>query len=388
MAPSTAAADQAPPPPPTGSLADLARVFLRISLLGFGGPNAHIALMLDEVVERRKWLTREHFLQLVAVTNLLPGPNSSEVAIHIGHVRHGVRGGLVAGLAFTLPTFVIVVGLSALYFRYGTLPAVDALFAGLNPFIVSIILVAGWRLGRAAVTDAGTVALALAGVLVVLFASGGEVLAMLAAGIVGWFLYGRRARAPGAGALLLVPALASEAGEQASQLAALFWTTLWTGSVLFGGGYMLVALIEPVVVERYAWLTSQQFLDGIALTQSVPGPIVMMVAFIGYAVAGVLGAAVATVGIYLPSFLAVFGAAPLLERWRAKDDVRAVLRGVNATCAGAILGAGLVLAVPAVPDVFAAALVIAGIAAQLAFDVRPIWLVAAGAAFGLVRVFL
>lgn len=388
---------------------ELARVFLRISLLGFGGPNAHLALMLDEVVEKRRWVTREHFLHLLGVTNLLPGPNSSEVAIHIGYTQRGWRGGLTTGLAFVAPAFVIVVLLSFLYFRFGTLPAVEGLFWGLKPVIVAIILGAGWKLGRAAVTDGRLLALALGGIAVAVFLDGWEVTAMAAGGLIGWITYRRTVRpdevpAGDADAQAVVPPEEPENAEErrpalvvlplgalaagVGELGRLFWVTLWTGSVLFGGGYMLVALLQPYVVETYGWLTTQQFLDGIALTQAVPGPIVTLVAFVGYAVAGVPGAAVATVGIYLPSFAAVFLVAPHLEHWRRLDWVRAALKGVNAVVAGAILGVALTLIPPAVPDVWAALLLAGAMVAVFRFGVGALWLVLAGLMAGLGRTLL
>jgi len=396
---------------PRVSLRDLARVFLRISLLGFGGPSAHIALMLDEVVEKRRWVTREHFLELVAVTNLLPGPNSSELAIHLGYTQRGVRGGLASGLAFLLPTFVIITVLSALYFRLGALPAVEGLFWGLKPMIVAIIMAAGFKLGRAAVSDALLGALAALGVVVAIWLQGGELAAMAAGGLVGWIAYGRDRPAAndgaGTGPLGAAPALLLLAGSAAAKktpllkipmlalpmipalalgtIGKLFWLTLWTGSVLFGGGYMLVALIEPYVVGQYGWLTAGQFLDGIALTQSAPGPIVMLVTFVGYAVAGVAGATVATVGIYLPSFAAVFVVAPFLERWRRIDALRAVLKGVNAVAAGAIIGVAVALGRTAVPDVIALVLLAAALVASLRFGVGAAWLVVAGLLAGLTK---
>lgn len=385
---------------------ELARVFLRISLLGFGGPNAHLALMLDEVVEKRRWLSREHFLHLIGLTNLLPGPNSSEVAIHVGYTQRGWRGALVTGLSFLAPTFVFVVLLSFLYFRYGALPAVEGVFWGLKPVIVAIILGAGWKLGRTAVTDGKLLALALGGLGVALFLSRWEVVAMAAGGAIAWFLYREKPAGPAPPgdadtgavvppelppeapperrpALVLLPvgALALGAGE----LGRLLWLTLWTGTVLFGGGYMLVALLQPYVVEQYGWLTSRQFLDGIALTQAVPGPIVTLVAFVGYGVAGLPGAAVATFGIYLPSFVAVLAVAPFLERWRNVDWVRTVLKGVNAVVAGAILGVALTLVPPAVPDLWAGLLLAGALVAVFRFGVGAIWLVLAGLAVGVLR---
>lgn len=396
---------------------ELARVFLRLSLLGFGGPNAHIALMLDDVVERRRWISREHFLQLLGITNLLPGPNSSEVVIHIGYTQRGWRGGLVTGLAFLAPTFVFVVALSALYFRYGTVPAVAGIFWGLEPAIVAVILGAGWKLGRAAVTDAKLAALALGGVLVAIFLDRWEVLAMALGGVAGWMLYHRGGRGTSprnepdretstapepketptesgherekkerhSSLLLLQLGLV---GASLGELGRLFWLMLWTGSVLFGGGYMLVALLEPYVVDSYGWLTSNQFVDGIALTQAVPGPIVTLVAFIGYGVAGIPGAALATAGIYIPSFAAVFLVAPYVERWRRIEWVKAVLRGVNAVVAGAIVGVALTLVPPSVPDPWAGVILVAALVATFAFSVGPIWLVLAGLAAGALRTLL
>lgn len=383
---------------------ELARVFAGISLLGFGGPNAHLALMLDEVVERRRWVTREHFLHLVAVTNLLPGPNSSEVVIHVGYTQRGWRGGLVSGLAFVAPTFVFVVALSAFYFRYGAVPAVEQIFWGLKPVIVAIILVAGWKLGRTAVTDLPLLIMAAGGLAVAVWLDRWEVAAMAAGGVISWFLYRKRAirgsndepepPAPAAvpssspdterrRSLMLLPAGLAVLG--AGELFRLFWLMLGTGSVLFGGGYMLVALLQPYVVGHYGWLTADQFLDGIALTQAVPGPIVTFVAFVGYAVGGVGGAAVAITGIYLPSFAAVFGVAPFLERWRHTGGVRAVLMGVNAVVSGAILGVAVTLTAPAVPDVLAGALFVGALVAQLRFGVSAIWLVTAGLVAGVAR---
>lgn len=390
---------------------ELARVFLRISLLGFGGPNAHLALMLDEVVERRRWITREHFLHLIGVTNLLPGPNSSEVVIHVGYTQRGWRGALVTGLSFLAPTFVFVVLLSSLYFRFGTLPAVEGIFWGLKPVIVAIILGAGWKLGRTAVTDGRLLALAAGGVGVAVFLDRWEVAAMAVGGLITGALHRRRegrdppgdadaaaavppepppAAGPGGRGSVLVlplplPLPLAAAALGAGELGRLLWLTLWTGSVLFGGGYMLVALLQPYVVGQYGWLTPEQFLDGIALTQAVPGPIVTLVAFVGYGVAGVPGAAVATLGIYLPSFAAVLLVAPFLERWRRVGWVKAVLAGVNAVVAGAIVGVALTLLPPAVPDAWTGLLLALALLALFRFGVGAIWLIAGGLAAGLLR---
>lgn len=420
-----ATSTESPPP----SLGELIGVFLRISLLGFGGPNAHLALMLDEVVERRGWLTREHFLQLVGVTNLLPGPNSSEVAIHIGYTQRGWRGALATGLAFLFPTFVLVVLFSGLYFRFGTLPQVEGIFWGLKPAILAVILAAGWKLAKVALesgsgsgtrdpaSTGGVGSLPTHRLFLLLLATGGvatsvlldrwEVGAMALGGILGWWVLRRRdPRGPnppqgseppaeespdsavGRMGLLLLPATASVFPSAAAPLGQLFGLMLGTGAVLFGGGYMLVALLEPFVVGSFGWLTPEEFLDGIALTQAVPGPIVTLVAFVGFAVAGVPGAFVATAGIYLPSFAAVLLVAPVLDKWRHMEGVAAALKGVNAVVAGAILGVGLTLFPSALEDLWGAAILMAALVALIRFRAKAIWLVMAGIGAGLVHALL
>lgn len=380
----------APPP----SLWELMRVYLRISLLGFGGPNAHLALMLDEVVERRRWLSRERFLELMAITNLLPGPNSSEVAIHVGYTQRGWRGALVTGLTFLLPTFLMVTVLSALYFRFGTLPRVELLFWGLQPVIVAIVISAGIKIGRAGVKSGTQAALAVLGG-VVSFGSGRAIIAAMAlAGLVTWWRGRGDGRAPPAGAapsssapaLVLVPLALGSGGL--GLLGSVFWTHLWIGSVLFGGGYVLVALLEPYAVGQFGWLTAAQFLDGVALTQAVPGPISTLSAFVGYAAAGVPGAILGTAGIYLPAFAGVLLAAPRLERLRETAGVQDALKGVVAVAAGAVLGVGASLVVAGVRDPVAALIAAAALLLALWKRMPALWLVGGGLATGLLRMAL
>jgi chromate transporter len=388
----------------TAGYGELIRTFLRISLLGFGGPNAHLALMLDEVVERKGWITREHFLHLMGTTNLLPGPNSSEVAIHIGYTQRGWRGAFATGLAFLSPTLILVTLFSALYFRYGTLPAVEGLFWGLKPAILAVILAAGWKLGKAALglpekPSLYLLCLGVGGILTAFYLDRLEVPAMILGGLVSWGVFRKRSgkgpaeesegstRPPDRGRKLhsvagLVAAsplvVAGGMLTGAGSLGHIFVLMVAAGAALFGGGYMLVALLEPFVVESYGWLTADQFLDGIALTQAVPGPIVTLVAFVGYAVAGVPGAVAATAGIYLPSFAAVLAVAPHLEKWRRVEGFRAALKGVNAVVAGAILGVGFTLLPSGLPDRWAAALFLGALFALIRFRVPAVWVVAAG----------
>ena len=378
---------QKPPP----SLFELFRVYLKISLLGFGGPSAHLALMLDEVVERRGWITREHFLHLVGVTNLLPGPNSSEVAIHIGYTQRGRVGALTTGLAFLLPTFFIVLGMSWLYFRYGTLPGVAGVLWGIKPAVLAVIVGAGVRLGRTAVHDRLGGLLAAAGACVALVAGGWEVAAMVLGGAATWARW-RRKEGPGvarpeaggfprAGLLPLVPIVGASLGT----LGLVFVTHLWIGSVLFGGGYVLVALLEPLAVGRYGWLTSGAFLDGVALTQAIPGPISTLTTFVGYAAAGVPGAFLATAGLYLPSFAAVMLIAPHLERMRGLAPFKAALEGVSAVVAGAIVGVAAGLFLQAVPDLLAGAVFVVALVLLAKSGLSSGWVVLGGLAAGMVR---
>ena len=368
-------------PPP--SLFELVRVFVKISLLGFGGPTAHLALMLDEVVERRRWITRERFVQLVGVTNLLPGPNSSEVAIHIGYTQRGVSGALATGLSFLLPTFFIVLGLSWAYFTYGALPRVEGVLWGIKPAVLAVILWAGVKLARVAVTDATTAALLVLGVLVAFVAGGWSVLAMVVGGLVTW---GRRRAAASLPPLVaLLPALAL---PPLGTLATLFLTHLGIGSVLFGGGYMLIALLRPYAVDQHAWVTAAQLLDGVALTQAIPGPISTLVTFVGFGAAGVAGAVLATAGLYLPSFMAVLWAAPRVARMRADGPMAAALEGVSAVAAGAIVGVAIGLAPAAVPDVAGAVVFVAALVVLIRFGLAAGWVVLGGVVVGLGRVLL
>jgi chromate transporter len=373
------------------SLFELLRVYLKISLLGFGGPNAHLALMLDEVVERRRWITREHFLHLVGVTNLLPGPNSSEVAIHVGYTQRGWRGALVTGLAFVVPTFFIVLGLSWLYFRLGGLPRAEGVLWGIKPAVLAVIAWAAVRLGKTAVRDGLTAVLALVGAAVAWTAGGWEVAAMVAGGLLMWLRWrarrdGANPHIPGRSAMMfaLMPAAIGPLGP----LATVFFTHLWIGSVLFGGGYVLVALLQPFAVERFHWVTAAQFLDGVAITQAIPGPISTLTTFIGFAAAGVPGAVLATSGLYLPSFVAVLAVAPHVARLREAPAMKAALDGVSAVVAGAIVGVAVGLFPAAVPDVFAGLVFVAALVVLARFGVAAGWVVLGGLVVGSVRMVL
>jgi chromate transporter len=319
-------------------LTEVAGYFIRLGVVGFGGPNAHIAAMHDDLVRRRGWLDDRHFLDVVGVTNLIPGPNSSEVAIHIGYLRGGLAGGLVAGLCFLFPAFLMVLALSWAYFEAGGFRLREELLAGIQPVALAAILVTAWRLRSAVVGGwrkpvVGALAFGLT-----LWIPPAAPLVILGAGLANL----AATRSPSRLGMWLAVPLAAVAPS--GGLGAVAWVFLRTGLLLFGGGLVLVALLAPEVVGR-GWLTRTEFLDGIALGQATPGPITMSAAFVGYAVEGVLGAVVATTAIYLPSFLAVLaGSGPFLRRFRENPSVSAFVEGVTAAALGSVVAAAVLLA--------------------------------------------
>lgn len=365
-------------------LGTVAWTFLRLGAVGFGGPTAHIALMQEELVERRRWIPSEMFMDALGVTNLIPGPNSSELAIHSGYMVAGWRGALVAGTSFAFPAIVIMTALSAAYFTIGGFELRQDLFAGLQPVVIAVLAVTLWRL-RKAVASYPLAFLGAAVAALTVFLPGWEPVWLLAAGavtlVLGTAAHRRSRREERGGVRMAVaawlPGLAAAAAGAAA-LPAVLWVFLKTGALLFGGGYVLIPLLEPEVVGR-GWLTRSQFLDGIALGQATPGPIVTASAFVGYGVAGLAGAVLATVAIYVPSFVAVMaGTGPFLRSFRSRPAVRAFVSGVNAAAVGAIAGAGIVLGRTALASPLRA---IIGVAAAVALVLRvPIWATLLGGA--------
>jgi chromate transporter len=376
--------------PARGRLAELARLFLKLGTLGFGGPAAHIALMEDEVVRRRGWLTRERFLDLLGATHLIPGPNSTEMAIHIGNERAGWRGLVVAGACFIAPAFLIVLACAWAYARYGALPLAGGLLRGVKPVIIAIVLQALWSLARSAArtptlaaVGALSFAAAAAGVheLAVIFA-GGALVALLAQARLG---SGRG----GASGLFAAPlgaaVLASTAaGSAPFGLPSLFLVFLKIGSVLFGSGYVLLAFLRADLVVRRGWLTESQLLDAVAVGQVTPGPVFTAATFVGYLLGGVQGAAVATLGIFLPAFLFVALSGPLVPRIRRSPAAGAFLDGVNVASIALMALVTAQLARAAIVDPWTAAIALASAVLLLRFRVSPAWLVPAGALAGLV----
>jgi chromate transporter len=370
-------------------LRTVAAVFLRLGATSFGGPAAHVALMEDEFVRRRGWLTTGEFLDLVGATNLIPGPNSTEVAIHVGHRVAGWPGLVVAGVCFILPAALIVAALAWAYVAFGQLPPVAGVLYGVKPVVIAVVVQALWRLGRSALGS--PLSVAVAAVAVVLAVLGVHELAVLfGAGLAVPLLRGLFRRPPGSAtpsvALLALPAIPA-AGVAAPVtpfgLGPLFFFFLKVGAVLFGSGYVLLAFLRADLVERYGWLTEQQLLDAVAVGQVTPGPVFTTATFIGYLLGGPGGAAVATVGIFLPAFIFVALSIPLLPRLRRSRVAGAFLDGVNAASLALMAVVTVQLARAAVVDRVTAALAVASAVLLLRFRVNATWLVLGGATAGL-----
>jgi chromate transporter len=314
-------------------LVEIAALFLRLGATAFGGPAAHIAMMEAEVVGRRRWLSRDEFLDYLGITNLIPGPNSTELAIEIGFARAGWLGLVVAGVSFVVPAALIVTAIAWMYVRYGRLPEVAGILHGLYPVVIAIVAHALWQLGRTAIKSARLAVFAAASVAAIVL--GAHELAVLAAvGLLNAAARGatRLHRASLIGGIALSPSasIAVAAAQNApATLTSLFLTFLKIGAVLFGSGYVLLAFLRADFVERLGWLTEQQLLDAVAVGQITPGPLFTTATFVGFLVAGGAGAFVATVGIFLPAFVFVAAVGPFVPQLRRSPVAGAVLDGVN-----------------------------------------------------------
>ena len=369
-------------------IGQLLALFLKLGVTAFGGPAAHIAMMEDEVVTRRRWMTRERFLDLIGATNLIPGPNSTEMAIHIGFVRAGIIGLVVAGVSFILPAALITLGCAWVYDRFQTVPQAEALLYGIKPAVIAVILSAVWRLGKTAAKGPFLIGIGLLVMLLVLFGIN-EIIALLGGGIIGilWQLGSRL----GKGKMLLgfawLPssnlALAVTAAPSSSvTLSALGLFFLKIGCVLFGSGYILVAYLQGGLVEQYQWLTQQQLLDAVAIGQFTPGPVLTTATFIGYVLAGPTGALVATLGIFVPSFLFVLTTNPLIPRLRQSAVASAFLDAVNASAIGLMTAVTVELARHALIDWGAWVIAIISAAVLFRYKINSAWLVLGGAGIG------
>ncbi len=361
-------------------LFELAGLFTRLGFTAFGGPAAHIAMMHDEVVVRRRWIEEQHFLDMIGAVNLVPGPNSTELALYIGQVRAGWRGLLVAGCSFILPA-VLIVGICAwAYVEYGSTPQAGALLYGVKPVIVAIVVQALWRLGRSALKTP-LLAAAAVGVLVFYLLGVNELLLLFGVGA----LVAAGDRLWKRGAVWALPGLGVVGLEGEPSLSQLFGVFLKAGALLYGSGYVLLAFLHNDLVVQLGWLTHQQLLDAVAVGQFTPGPVFTTATFVGYVVAGVPGALVATLGIFLPSFFLVAGLGRVVPWLRRSSWSAALLDGVNAAALGLMAGVSWQLGQTAVLDWLTALLAVGSYVVLMRWRINSAWLVAAGAGVGLLQ---
>ena len=371
-------------------LREVTALFLKLGFTAFGGPAAHIGMFRQEFVQRRKWLTDEQFLDLLGATNLIPGPNSTEMAIHLGFLRAGWAGLIAGGAAFTLPAMLIVLVLAWLYVKYGSTPQAGWLLYGVKPVVIAIIVQALWELGRKAVKNALTLAVGV-GSVALYFSGVNEVLLLFAGGLVVMLIQNRsRLRQLRRGDLpLLLPLLPGlAAGPVSFSLPTLFLTFLKTGAILYGSGYVLVALLRADFVARLGWLTEQQLIDAIAIGQITPGPLFTSATFIGYLLGGVPAALIATLGIFLPSYVFVAISNPIIPKLRRSPWAGSLLDGVIAASLGLMAAVSFQLGLASLVD--APTLLIFALSAVLLFrfNVNSTWLVLGGGLAGLLRTFI
>ena len=381
------------PTPPAGAappttLRELAWLFGRLGCTAFGGPAAHIAMMEDEVVRRRRWMTPARFLDLLGAANLIPGPSSTELAIHIGHERAGWAGLVVAGACFILPAVAIVTAIAWAYVRFGALPEIAGVLYGVKPVIIAIVVQALWSLGRSAIKTPALAA--LGGAALVASLLGVHELIVLAAAGVGLAIVRGAVPRTGAGAASWLPvpllgATTTAAATTTFGLWPLFGVFLKIGSVLFGSGYVLIAFLRSDLVLRLHWLTEAQLLDAVAVGQVTPGPVFTTATFIGYVLGGGGGAAVATLGIFVPAFVFVAISGPLIPRIRRSPTAGAVLDGVNVASLGLMAAVTLQLGRAAIVDVPTAAVAAIGAFVLIRYRPSSVWLVLGGAVLGAAR---
>ena len=371
---------------PRTPLSEIATLFLKLGTVSFGGPAAHIALMEEEIVRRRRWLTRDEFLDLLGAVNLMPGPNSTELAIHVGLVLAGWPGLLVAGACFIIPAATIVAVIAWVYVRFGALPAIAGILNGVKPVVIAIVVHAIWSLGRSALRSR-TIVVVGVGAVVAAALGVHELVILIAAGAATWAAYASRRSDDAARSLsvatLALPGAAAGAAAIPFALGPLFLVFLKIGAVLFGSGYVLLAFLRADLVVRLGWLTERQLLDAVAVGQVTPGPVFTTATFIGYLLGGPAGAALATLGIFLPAFVFVAASGVLLPRVRRSPGARAALDGVNVASLALMIVVIGQLARSALVGPVGIALAAGSAVALIGFRVSAAWLVVAGALVGL-----
>jgi chromate transporter len=370
----------------TTTLWELARLFLTLGTTAFGGPAAHIAMLQQEVVERRGWITQAEFLDHLGASNLIPGPTSTELVIHVGRKRGGWPGLLIAGTCFILPAAVMVCVLAWAYVRYGSLPAVSGLLYGVKPVVIAIILQALWKLGRTAIKSAWLAIVALVTLFLALVGIS-PLVVLLVGGFLGIVVsLGPVRRVPRVRALLLGANLGVGVAAAAPGLLPIFLIFVKIGAMVFGSGYVLLVFLHSELIERHAWLTQQQLLDAVAIGQVTPGPVFTTATFLGYLLHGAPGAIVATIGIFLPAFVLVAISAPLIPKIRASRIAGAALDGINVASLALMALVTWRLARSALVDWITIALAVLSAVILFRFPrLNSAWLIAAAGLIGAAR---
>lgn len=368
---------------------EVVQLFLRLGLTAFGGPAAHIAIMRDEVVKRRKWVSEQEFLDLFGAANLIPGPTSTEMAIYLGFRRVGWIGLVLGGVCFILPAMLITLILAWVYVQYGTTPIASGVLYGIVPVVIAIIAKALWTMSRSAVKGwlTGVLGLAVVGfyflganILVLLLAAG--LAAMLGENLP------KLRQPPPVGIFSPMIGLNLLSGSVPFSLALLFLTFLKIGAILYGSGYVLVAFLHTDLVQNLGWLTDRQLFDAIAVGQITPGPLFTTATFIGYVLGGVPGALLATAGIFLPSFAFVGITSLFVQRLRDSTWLGGFLDGVNAASLGLMLGVTLQLSTTAIPDLFTFGIAVGSLLLLRFSKLNSTWLIALGAGIGFIHTLL
>ena len=372
---------------PRGRIAELVAYFLRLGLLGFGGPVALVGQMERELVTERKWLGKEQMREAIAVCQSLPGPLAIQVGIYAAYLRGGFWGAWAGGWAFILPNFVIVAALGALYVHFGELRPVTAIFYGVSPAVIALILHSCYRLSKLGMEDALQWAIALVCLVITVILQAEVAFLFIGAGLVGIARYGSIFRRPPPVALQVsaVPALAQMAPvASGSTLGKLLLFFLKAGSLTFGSGLVIVPFLEQGLVQQYGWLDQRQFLIAVAIGMISPGPVVITATFVGYLVAGFWGSVVSTVGIFFPSFIFILVVAPLLARHRGNPNVQGFVKGAYAAAIGTILGASILLSRIAIGDWLTALVGLASLVVLFRWKVSNPLLFAVTAIIGLI----
>ncbi len=370
-----------------GSVREVAAFFLKLGFTAFGGAAGHVAMMRRELVERRKWISEQDFLDLFGIMNLIPGPSSTETVIALGYWRAGWPALILAGVLFVLPAMLMILGLAWAYVRYGMLPAAQWILYGINPVVIAIVADALWGLGRTAIKNAWLALLAVA--TLVLYFRGVPVVAIILGASALSAVAGLSKSRPSQRALGMLPAIGIGTGAAAVALAAipfsmtrLFLTFLKIGAVSYGSGYVLLAFLHADFVAHLHWLTDKQLLDAIAAGQVTPGPIFASATFVGYVTGGLKGALLATLGIFLPSFVFIAILFPFIPKLKKSAGARVFLDGINAATVGLMAAVSWQLARGAILDAFTAAEAVIGFLILRRFRINSAWLILGGLVAG------